>query len=58
MGALHSKLERAKHVNLAEHFCKGCQSLAKGTSNPKINIRLCKGFIICLLVSKTKNNKK
>jgi hypothetical protein len=37
MGALHSKLERAKHVNLAEHFCKGCQSLANGTSKSTLD---------------------
>jgi hypothetical protein len=32
--------------------------MAKGTSNPKINMRLCKGFIICPLVSKKKKEKK
>jgi hypothetical protein len=32
--------------------------MAKGTSNPKINIRLCKGFIICPLVSEKKGKKE
>ncbi len=42
MSALHSKLEKSKHVNLAEHFCKGCLGWQKAQHFLKSTL----GFVI------------